>query len=148
MEEEFVGTGRWQYANAVGRLPLYLLGMLCAIKNKENLSYKVTVPLFLLSIVFFFQNQHYLFSACATPFLMQVANKIIDRSTLFQKSAFTWIGAHTLELYCGNTITAEIVVHFFHPDVPLFTKLAIDFALTFVLSITLWRVNIKIQKSL
>ena len=27
LEEEFLGTGRWQYDNAVARFPLYLLGM-------------------------------------------------------------------------------------------------------------------------
>lgn len=56
LEEEFLGTGRWQYDNAVARFPLYLLGMQCALSNKEDLPYKVTIPLFLLSVAFFFRD--------------------------------------------------------------------------------------------
>ena len=68
LEEEFLGTGRWQYDNAVARFPLYLLGMQCALSNKEDLPYKVTIPLFLLSVAFFFQGHSLpIFRMCCAP---------------------------------------------------------------------------------
>lgn len=38
----------WQYANAICRFPLYLLGMQCAIRGKENLPYYITIPCFVI----------------------------------------------------------------------------------------------------
>lgn len=147
MEEEFGGTGRWQYANAIGRFPLYLLGMLCAIKNREDLPYKVTIPLFFLSIIFFFQNQHYLFSSYALLLLIQVANKLIDKWSIFKNDLFNWIGTHTLELYVGNVLSAEFVHYIFYPRMHTLMKVAIDLAMTICMSLLLWK-NSQVQKLL
>lgn len=148
IEEEIWGTGKWQYANAIARFPIYLLGMMCAIKNKEDLPYKITVPFFLLSIVFFFQNQHYLFSACAVLLLIQVADKLIGRLFFFKNKIFNWIGTHTLELYVGNVISAEIVHYIFYPEMHILMKLPIDLAMTICISLLLWKINSQVQKSL
>lgn len=147
MEEEFWGTGRWQYANAIGRFPLYLLGMLCAIKNREDLPYKVTIPLFFLSIIFFFQNAHYLFSSYAVLLLIQVTNKLIDRWIIFKNDLFDWIGSHTLELYVGNTIAAVITHQYiFHIEMNVLIKVSIDIIMTIILSLLLWKANSQLQK--
>lgn len=148
MEEEFIGTARWQYENAIARLPLYLLGMLCAIRNKDDLSYKITIPLFLVSIIFFFQNQHYLFSACAVPFFIQIANKVIDNWSFLENKIFNWIGSHTLELYVGNTISAVIAGYIFYPEMHILTKVSIDLIMTTGISLLLWKINSSIQKQI
>lgn len=148
IKEEIWGSDRWQYANAIARFPLYLLGMTCAIKDKEDLPYSVTLPLFFLSIVFFFQNQHYLFSACAVLLLVQIANKLIDRWSFFKNKIFNWIGTHTLELYVGNTISAEIVYYIYYQEMHILIKVAIDLAMTICISLLLWKINSQVQKSL
>lgn len=146
VEEEIWGTGRWQYANAIARFPLYLLGMMCAIKNKEDLPYKVTIPLFLLSVVFFFQSQHYLFSACAVLLLIQVVNKLIDRWIFFKNKIFKWIGTHTLELYVGNVLSAVMMRFVLFPELHVWVILTIDLTMTAGFSLLLWNVNSQIQK--
>lgn len=146
IEEEIWGTGKWQYANAIARFPLYLLGMLCAIKNKEDLPYKVTILLFLLSIVFFFQNHHYLFSACSVLLLIQVANKLIDRWSFFKNKIFNWIGTHTLELYVGNVLSAVMMRFVLFPELHVLVILTIDLTMTTGFSLLLWKVNSQIQK--
>ena len=146
IKEEIWGSDRWQYANAIARFPLYLLGMTCAIKDKEDLPYSVTLPLFFLSIVFFFQNQHYLFSACAVLLLVQIANKLIDKWDSFKNRLSNWIGTHTLELYVANTISATIAHYIFHPGMHIVTKISIDTALTVGISLLLWNINSRIQK--
>lgn len=148
LEEEILGTGRWQYANAIARIPLYLLGMWCAFTNKIDLPYKVTIPLFFLSIIFFFQNQHYLFSASAVLFLVQILNKIIDRWSILKNSLFNWIGSHTLEIYVGNVISAVIVYYIFYPEMHVLTKISIDLMITIGLSLLLWRINSVLQKQI
>ena len=148
LEGEFLGTGRWQYDNAVARFPLYLLGMQCALNNKENLPYKVTIPLFLLSIAFFFQGHHYLFSACAVLFTVQIANILIDRWGILKNKLFNWIGSHTLEIYVGNTIAAIIAEQIFSPEMNILTKLSIDIMMTISLSLLLWKLNSQVHEAL
>lgn len=146
MEEEFIGAEKWQYENALGRIPLYLLGMQCALTNKEDLSYKITVPLFLLSIAFFFQKHHYLFSACAIPLAIQIANVFIDKYKLSKNKLLNCIGSHTLEVYVGNTIAAVIAEHIFCPEMHVITKVTIDIMMTTGLSLLLWKLNLRLQK--
>ena len=66
--------------------------MQCALSNKEDLPYKVTIPLFLLSVAFFFQGHHYLFSACAVLLAIQIANILIDKWGVLKNKLFNWIG--------------------------------------------------------
>ena len=121
--------------------------MLCTIKNWEDLPYKVTIPLFFLSIIFFFQNKHYLFSSYAVLLLIQVTNKLIDRWIIFKNDLFDWIGSHTLELYVGNTIAAVIThQHIFHIGMNVLTKVSIDIIMTIILSLLLWKANSQLQK--
>ena len=44
-----VGTPVWQYACAIPRFPLFLFGLTCAVLNKENVSYYITIPLFIVT---------------------------------------------------------------------------------------------------
>lgn len=146
IKEEIWGSDRWQYANAIARFPLYLLGMTCAIKDKEDLPYSVTLPLFFLSIVFFFQNQHYLFSACAVLLLVQIANKLIDKWDSFKNRLSNWIGTHTLELYVGNVLSAGMMRFVLFPELHVLVILTIDLTITTGFSLLLWKVNSQIQK--
>lgn len=145
MKSELIGFEMWQYANAISRFPLYLLGMFCGIKNLHNLSYKITIPLFLLGIVFFFRNQHYLFSVCVALFSIQVANGVIDRWSFFKSKFFKWIGSHTLEIYVANTIAAVICGCFFSPEMDVLTKVLIDITITIVLSLLLWNISLNLR---
>lgn len=145
LEEEFLGTGRWQYDNAVARFPLYLLGMQCALSNKEDLPYKVTIPLFLLSVAFFFQGHHYLFSACAVLLAVQIANILIDKWGVLKNKLFNWIGTHTLDIYVGNTIAAVTAKQIFSPEMNVFDKISIDIMMTIGLSLLLWKLNSQLQ---
>lgn len=141
LEEEYFGNGRWQYMNAIARFPLYLCGMQCAISNKVNLPYKVTVLLFFVSIAFFFQGLHYLFSTCAVFLVVQIANILIDKWGVLKNKLFNWIGSHTLEIYVGNTIAAEIAGQIFSPEMDVLIKVSVDIMMTIGLSLLLWKIN-------
>ena len=119
--------------------------MQCALSNKEDLPYKVTIPLFLLSVAFFFQGHHYLFSACAVLLAFQIANILIDKWGVLKNKLFNWIGTHTLDIYVGNTIAAVIAELIFSPEMNVFDKISIDIMMTIGLSLLLWKLNSQLQ---
>lgn len=140
-----IGTTTWQYACAIPRFPLYLLGITCAIKNKEDISYYVTIPLFVLGTYYFFQNNHYVFSSCCILLCIQIVNKIIDKTHFFNKSLFNWIGGHTLEIYVANVLSAIIIKYIIvSNETPLL--IFSDIFMTIILSILLCRINNLIAK--
>lgn len=141
-----IGTTTWQYACAIPRLPLYLLGLTCAIKNKEDISYYITIPLFVLGTYYFCQNNHYIFSSCCILLCIQIANKIIDNTNFFNKSLIHWIGSHTLEIYVGNTLSAIIFVYCVPSYINILLKIFYDLLFTIALSIILCKINSTIQK--
>ena len=110
--------------------------MQCALSNKEDLPYKVTIPLFLLSVAFFFQGHHYLFSACAVLLAIQIANILIDKWGVLKNKLFNWI---------GNTIAAVIAELIFSPEMNVFDKISIDIMMTIGLSLLLWKLNSQLQ---
>lgn len=142
-----IGTTTWQYACAIPRFPLYLLGLTCALKNKENISYSITIPLFLVGIYYFFQNNHYMFSSFCILLCIQIANKIIDKNSLFQTPIIQWIGKHTLEIYVANVLSAILIKYIFVSEGKSILILS-DIFITAILSISLWKVNSLIQKRL
>lgn len=142
-----VGTTVWQYACAIPRFPLFLFGLTCAVKNKENVSYYITIPLFILGIYYFFQNSHYIFSACCILLCVQMANNVIDKTKFFYKVIFNWIGTHTLEIYVANVLSAVIIRYFIITNEHLVMILS-DIFLTVILSILLWKINSFIQEQL
>lgn len=140
-----IGTTIWQYACAIPRLPLFLLGLTCAIKNKENISYYVTIPLFALGTYYFFHNNHYMFSSCCILLFIQIANKIIDNFNFFNISLFYWIGNHTLEIYVANVLSSIIIRYIFASNEKLIL-ISSDMFMTIIFSLLLWKVNNLIQK--
>lgn len=140
-----IGATTWQYACAIPRLPLFLLGITCAIKNKEDIPYYVTIPLFILGTYYFFQNNHYMFSSCCILLCIQIVNKIIDNTNFFNKSLFNWIGSHTLEIYVANVLSAIIIRYIIVSNENLILILS-DIFMTILLSLTLYKVNNLIQK--
>lgn len=142
-----IGTTTWQYACAIPRFPLYLLGFTCALKNKEDISYSITIPLFLVGIYYFFQNNHYMFSSFCILLCIQIANKIIDKNSLFQTPIIQWIGKHTLEIYVANVLSAILIKYIFVSEGKSILMLS-DIFITSILSILLWKVNSLIQKRL
>lgn len=142
-----IGTTTWQYACAIPRFPLYLFGLTCALKNKEDISYSITVPLFLVGIYYFFQNNHYMFSSFCILLFIQIANKIIDKNSLFQTPIILWIGKHTLEIYVANVLSAILTIYIFISEEKSILILS-DIFITAILSLLLWKVNSLIQKRL
>ena len=128
----FIPLYHWQYANAIPRFSLFVLGMTCFIRNRPNLPYSITVPLFLLGIAFFFRNSHYLFSSLCIPFVMQVINILIDRRTI--PTVVNWIGNHTLEIYVADIIATETLQPIM-TGLPILTKIAVR--LTMIVALTL-----------
>lgn len=141
-----IGTSIWQYACAISRFPLYLLGLTCALKNKEDIPHYITIPLFIIGIYYFFQNNHYIFSSCCILLFIQIINKIIDKTNLSHKTFLNWIGSHTLELYVGNTISAIIFIYYISPNTNLLIKIFYDLLFTIILSICLHKINQTVKK--
>lgn len=142
-----IGTTTWQYACAIPRFPLYLLGLTCALKNKEDISYSITIPLFLVGIYYFFQNNHYMFSSFCILLFIQIVNKIIDKNSLFQTPIILWIGKHTLEIYVANVLSAILIKYISISEEKSILILS-DILFTTILSLLLWKVNSLIQKRL
>lgn len=133
----------WQYENAIPRFSLFVLGLTCYIKNCQNLSYKITLPLFILGIVYFFRNSHYLFSSLCIPLVIQGLNFFFDKYSIIKSSSVVnWIGRHTLELYVGNLISAELLQKFLLSQGrnPI-TVIVLDLCITILLSFVLTMVN-------
>lgn len=132
------GISEWQYANAICRFPLYLLGMQCAIKGKENLPNYITIPCFLIGTCFFFAGSHYLFSSFCVLLMVQILNLLIDKINLPCLSCFKTIGRHTLEIYAANVLSAVLLASCFytciHPIIVIFIDLFLTAVLSFVLS--------------
>ena len=130
--------GAWQYANAICRFPLYLLGMQCAIIGKENLPYYITIPCFVIGSCFFFTGNHYLFSSYCVLLMVQILNLLIDKIDLPCLSCFKTIGRHTLEIYAANVLSAVLLASCFytciHPIIVIFIDLFLTAVLSFVLS--------------
>lgn len=135
------GIREWQYANAICRFPLYLLGMQCAIKGKENLPYYITIPCFLIGTCFFLAGSHYLFSSFCVLLMVQILNLLIDKTDLFRLSCFKTIGRHTLEIYAANVLSAVLLASCFSTCTYPIIAICIDLFLTAVLSIVLWKAN-------
>lgn len=131
----------WQYANAICRFPLYLLGMQCAIKGKENLPYYITIPCFLIGTSFFFTGNHYLFSSYCVLLMVQILNLLIDKIDLSRLSYFRRTGRHTLEIYAANVLSAVLIASCFSTCTYPIIVICIDLFLTTVLSIVLWKAN-------
>lgn len=132
------GISEWQYANAICRFPLYLLGMQCAIIGKENLPYYITIPCFVIGSCFFFTGNHYLFSSYCVLLMVQILNLLIDKIDLPCLSCFKTIGRHTLEIYAANVLSAVLLASCFytciHPIIVIFIDLFLTAVLSFVLS--------------
>lgn len=135
------GISEWQYANAICRFPLYLLGMQCTIKGKENLPYYITIPCFLIGTCFFFAGSHYLFSSFCGLLMVQILNLLIDKIDVSHLSCFRIMGRHTLEIYVANVLSAVIIAYCFSTCTYLIIVIFIDLFLTAVLSIVLWKAN-------
>lgn len=135
------GISVWQYANAICRFPLYLLGMQCAIKGKVNLHYYITIPCFVIGSCFFFVGSHYLFSSYCVLLMVQILNLLIDKIDLSGLSIFRSIGRHTLEIYAANVLSAVLLTSCFYICTYPMIVIFIDLFLTSVLSIVLWKAN-------
>lgn len=135
------GISEWQYANAICRFPLYLLGMQCAIKEKENLPYYITILCFLIGTCFFFAGSHYLFSSFCVLLIIQILNQLINKIDLSCLSFFRMMGRHTLEIYAANVLSAVIIASCFYTCTYPIILICIDLFLTSVLSIVLWKAN-------
>ena len=139
---EFSGlVNTWQYANAICRFPLYLLGIQCAISNKDNLSYYVTVPCFAIGCYFFFCGAHYLFSSCCVLLSIQVANLLIDRLGLDRAFLVKKVGRHTLEIYAANVLSAVFIESCLKIQSSVFAVICVDLLLTLLFTIALWKLN-------
>lgn len=138
-----VGTciSAWQYENAICRFPLYLLGMQCAITEKKNLPYYITIPCFVIGSCFFFTGNHYLFSSYCVLLMVQILNLLIDKIDLSRLSCFRIIGRHTLEIYAANVLSAVLIASCFSICIHPIIVISIDLFLTAVLSIVLWKAN-------
>lgn len=131
----------WQYDNAICRFPLFLLGMQCAIKNRDNLSYYVTIPCFAIGCYFFFQGFHYLFSSWCVLLLIPIVNTLIDKCSLLKASIIKNIGRHTLEIYAANVISAVFITSFLCLQESPLVTIASDIALTVLGAIFLSKWN-------
>ena len=78
---------------------------------------------------------------------IQIANKIIDKNSLFQTPIIQWIGKHTLEIYVANVLSAILIKYIFVSEGKSILILS-DIFITAILSISLWKVNSLIQKRL
>lgn len=136
----FVGIDRWQWQCAVGRIPIYLLGMYCAIKAREDLPIWIVLVLLLFSIGFFIHNDHYLFSATFTPFVVVVLNKLTDICRFDQWQWLRWIGKNSLEIYVADVMACEIGQLLYTPGSTT-TNICIKLLLNFFFAFILYRTN-------
>ena len=108
--------GKWEYVCAIGRIPIFILGILLYINKKPLKKYLfifcffflLTIPLFILGLL----PRFYVFYMAAPIIigLMGLLGEIIIQSEGI-KSVLEWIGKHTLELYVTNIVICYVMKH-------------------------------------
>lgn len=107
----------WQYNCAVGRLPIFLLGICCYRKkcNTFHLGLIIFFVAFLLSLPLYYYGyiHTYIILYWCAPMIMLMLSPII-RCLLntFIGKGLNWLGKHSLEIYVSNVIVMAWLPYF------------------------------------
>lgn len=104
----FVEVSMWQYQCLIGRIPIYILGIFYSYSKIEIISFKYSLPLFILGCFFWFYGYRYLGTDLMALLIIQLIIHCFKRTQLPDSQILYYVGAHSLEFYIGNVIALQM----------------------------------------
>lgn len=104
----------WYYQTALGRLPIFLLGILCffSIENYKTglLSFAVVIPI----LVFLYSKglvNTFMLVYCVAPILLLLISFLIPtiKRYIFIEAFIDFMGTHSLEVYAANVLISVYI---------------------------------------
>ena len=109
----------WQFETALGRIPIFILGILCFIdKSKYKSCIYIFLIFFLISLVLYFYGKirTYVLLYCISPVIIYCFSYFVHMIKTKKNacSFLMFMGNKSLEIYVSNCIVMKYMSHNFH----------------------------------